>query len=186
MAKNIIKSLFKEIKNKNCKECGGLFKPFTSLQVCCSQECAIDLSKKRVWKAEKQKIIDKTRTRTEWLNLAQVVFNTYIRLRDAKEPCISCGNTNNVKFDAGHLYPVSTSSFLRFNEDNVNKQCSNNCNVNRSGNVLEYRLRLINKIGIERVNYLEEHRHDELRISEVEIKELINVYKKKIKELEKD
>jgi len=68
----------------------------------------------------------------------------------------------------------------------VNKQCSNNCNVNKSGNVLEYRLRLIDKIGIERVNYLEEHRHDELKISEVEIKYLIEKYKKKIKELKKD
>ena len=167
----------------NCRECGKPFKQYKSTVKVCSLECSIELAKKKVWKQEKAKRIDKLRTRTDWLNLLQVVFNSYIRLRDKYLPCISCGNTKPVKYDAGHLYPVSTSSFLRFNEDNVNKQCSNNCNVNKSGNVLEYRLRLIDKIGLERVKYLEENRHKELKITESEIKELIATYKAKIKML---
>jgi hypothetical protein len=184
MAKNIIKSLFKEIKNKNCKECGGLFKPFTSLQVCCSQECAIDLSKKRVWKAEKQKIIDKTRTRTEWLNLAQVVFNTYIRLRDKDKGCITCSKPFRDKYDAGHFFSVGSYPALRFNEDNVQGQCVA-CNQHGHGMQSEYFIQLPKRIGLDRFNVLLEQRKSVLKLSEVEIKELINVYKKKIKELKK-
>jgi len=182
MAKNIIKSLFKEIKNKNCKECGGLFKPFTSLQVCCSQECAIDLSKKRVWKAEKQKIIDNTRTRTEWLNLAQVVFNTYIRLRDKDKGCITCSKPFRDKYDAGHFFSVGSYPALRFNEDNVQGQCVA-CNQHGHGMQSEYFIQLPKRIGLDRFNVLLEQRKSVLKLNELEIKELINVYKKKIKEL---
>ena len=185
MANNIIKSLFKEIKNKNCKECGGLFKPFTSLQVCCSQECAIDLSKKRVWKAEKQKMIDKARTRTEWLNLAQVVFNTYIRLRDKDKGCITCSKPFRDKFDAGHFFSVGSYPALRFNEDNVHGQCVA-CNQHGHGMQSEYFIQLPKRIGLDRFNYLLEQRKSVLKLNELEIKELINVYKKKIKELKKD
>jgi hypothetical protein len=184
MAKNIIKSLFKEIKNKNCKECGGLFKPFTSLQVCCSQECAIDLSKKRVWKAEKQKMIDKARTRTEWLNLAQVTFNTYIRLRDKDKGCITCCKPFRDKYDAGHFFSVGSYPALRFNEDNVQGQCVS-CNQHGHGMQSEYFIQLPTRIGLDRFNILLDQRKSVLKLSEVEIKELINVYKKKIKELKK-
>ncbi len=185
MAKNLINPLHKAIKEKPCRECGENFTPYKSTQVVCSNSCAIELSKKKVWKAEKQKMIDKARTRTEWLNLAQVVFNTFIRLRDAEQPCISCGTRKPVKYDAGHFW-ATTYSGLRFHEDNVHKQCSHNCNMMKSGNHLEYRIRLTKRIGEERVQWLDEHRHDELKFSEVEIKYLIEKYKKKIKELKKD
>lgn len=176
---------YKLIKDKECIECGKLFTPYLSTQKVCSNACAIEQAKKKVWKEERKKMIDKGRNRTDWLNLLQAVFNTYIRKRDKNLGCISCGVEKlspGDKWDAGHFFPT-TFSFLRFNEYNVHKQCSNNCNRYKRGNLHEYRINLIKKIGQERVDWLEANRHKELKLTLLEIKELINVYKKKIKEL---
>ena len=43
---------------------------------------------------------------------------------------------------------------MRFEEDNVNSQCKH-CNYFMSGNLLNYRKNLINKIGLERVERLD-------------------------------
>jgi hypothetical protein len=43
---------------------------------------------------------------------------------------------------------------LRYHHDNINLQCEP-CNTAKSGNQLEYRIRLIKKIGIERVEWIE-------------------------------
>ncbi|MEG2041192.1 MAG: recombination protein NinG, partial [Hafnia sp.] len=45
---------------------------------------------------------------------------------------------------------------LRYTEDNINKQC-HHCNVQLSGNQQQYRLGLIEKIGPERVEALENY-----------------------------
>ena len=103
-------------------------------------------------------------------------------MRDKDLPCISCGTESNVKYDAGHYFPT-TYGFLRFNEDNVHKQCSNNCNLHKSGNFHEYTPRLIERIGKERVDRLHADRHKSLKISVPEIKEKIKEYRAKIKAL---
>lgn len=121
-------------------------------------------------------------TKPDWIKLLQITFNTFIRLRDKDEPCISCGTRKPVKYDAGHYWPT-TYSFLRFNEDNVHKQCSNNCNMKKHGNQAEYRIRLIKRIGLNRVEKLDSDRHKRLDLTIPEIKELIGVYKEKIKQL---
>lgn len=83
-------------------------------------------------------------------------FNRYIRLRDAGQPCISCGNSNpSIKYDAGHYIPAGSCSALRFNEQNVNLQCSQYCNVHRSGNRIPYRAGLVEKYGQAVVDFLD-------------------------------
>jgi hypothetical protein len=52
-----------------------------------------------------------------------------------------------------------------------------------SGNQIEYRKRLIDKIGIERVKWLEEHGLKERRFTKEELREIMLTYKNKIKEL---
>jgi hypothetical protein len=137
-------------------------------------------------KKKKAETKEKLKTKSQHLKELQVIFNKYIRLRDAEEPCISCRTKANVKFDAGHYIAVSESPALRFNEDNVHKQCSNYCNVNKSGNYHAYRFWLLEKIGVERVEALESSRHIPLKLSIDEINELKQVYKAKIKSIEKD
>jgi len=100
-----------------------------------------------------------------------------------KEPCISCRTKANVKYDAGHYISVSESPALRFNEDNVHKQCSNYCNKNKHSNFHAYRFHLIDKIGIEKVEALESSRHIPIHLSIPEIEELKRLYKQKIKDI---
>lgn len=75
---------------------------------------------------------------------------------------------------------------LRYHHDNIHLQCEP-CNTAKSGNQLEYRIRLIKKIGVERVEWLEGNhesphwkKDDYLRI-EAEHKELFKQLLKDLK-----
>lgn len=145
---------------KKCKECGDEFKQFNSIQKLCIK-CAMTAGKATV-KKEKRKEFDKEtkrrkkalKSRNDWLKEAQSVFNKFIRLRDEHLPCISCCRFHNGQYHASHYRSVGACSSLRFNEDNVHKSCYV-CNTQLSGNILEYRIELIKKIGIEKVEWLE-------------------------------
>lgn len=105
---------------------------------------------------------------------AQKYFNAFIRRRDASRGCISCVKT---KIDhAGHYMAQGSSGALRFDEDNVHGQCSG-CNVFKHGNLIEYRINLIKKIGEERVDALEFHRHDVKKWTREELQEIIDRYR---------
>ncbi len=171
----------KKIKDKKCKECGGNFTPFKTTQVVCGAKCAAKLAEAKVWKEKKKVMIENTRTRTEWLALLQIVFNKYIRLRDAGKPCISCDRPLTSKFDAGHFFSVGRYPNLRFCEDNVHGQCVH-CNQHLHGNHLEYNERIQHRISSFNYVVLMNKRNDDLKLTLDEIKELIKVYKLKIKE----
>ena len=179
-----------KLNKRKCKQCGVEFQKTEPLQSVCSIKCSIDrsyqLNKKKREKAlndEVNSMKESLMKRKDWVNLFQKVFNTYIRMRDKNLPCISCGRNNVEEFHAGH-YIASTYQYHRFNEDNVHKQCSQ-CNTHLRGNLIPYRIELIKRIGLERVEYLENTRHMMLEITISELKEKITEYKAKIKELKK-
>lgn len=179
-----------KLKPKKCKQCGDKFEPYTSLSQCCSIKCSLkfnqdkkDQAEAKKWTEEKKVIKDRLKSHSEWLNELQIVFNLFIRLRDKNRVCISCGTNNNVQYHAGHFYSVGAYPNLRFNEDNVHKQCGNNCNKNLHGNLNEYAEHLPVRIGRERFEALKEQRNMPLKLSIPEIKEKIVFYKAKIKEL---
>ena len=175
----------KKIKNKKCKECGAIYTPFNSLQQVCSPKCASILAEKKVWKKKKAELICKSRTRTEWLNMLQVLFNKHIRLRDKDKGCISCGKPlKEGNTDAGHLWPTKYSN-IRFNEFNVNSQCSRPCNKDKSGDINNYRMNFVKRYSEEKLKELDEIAHIEKKYTIEEIQELIKIYKLKIKEHEK-
>lgn len=158
-------------------------KPF---QGWCTPDCAYKWQRVLRDKAERKKdkeLKQSQLTHGDYIQLTQKVFNTFIRLRDRHEPCISCGTRNSVKYDAGHYWAAGNYTYLRFNELNVHKQCSNKCNKHLSGNLTEYRFGLIRKIGEAEVLKLDEQRHMLFKISIPELKEMIIIYKEKIKEL---
>ena len=123
--------------------------------------------------------------------LAQVVFNEYIRERDAAGgshfKCISCGQIKEVRhMDAGHYYNVGHYDGLRFDEDNVHGQCSY-CNRFLHGNLIEYGQNLPERIGLKRFEALKQraayykiHGH---KFTRTEVMEIIEKYKQKIKAL---
>jgi hypothetical protein len=172
-------------KNPNCKD---KFKPKYFLQKHCmeKEECIaleIEMKKATIWKEKRAEWKEDLKTKGDWIKVLQITFNTFIRVRDKELPCISCLKTKVEEFHAGH-YIATTYQYHRFNEDNVHKQCSQ-CNTHLRGNLIPYRIELIKRIGLDRVQYLENTRHMMLELTIPEIQELIKEYKFKTKELKK-
>jgi hypothetical protein len=172
------------MKAKKCKVCKEKFEPLRALQMVCSPQCGYEYANKQKdsdWKQRKAKMKTDLMTRSDYLKLAQAAFNTYIRERDKDRSCISCG-TYNGKMNAGHYMSVGSTPELRFNEDNVHKQCER-CNTFYSGNLINYRISLIERIGIERVEFLERKDHAPDKLTIDEIKNIALKYKKLAKKL---
>lgn len=178
----------KEIKLKECVVCGHEFMPFKTTEKVCSLACALafaksDVEKKnaKAWRKEKKIIKERLKTHKDWLQDLQKVFNEFIRISQKGSSCISCPNPEPT--DAGHYRSVGAHPELRFEEKNVNLQCRK-CNGYWGGNLIEYRKGLIKKYGIEVVEWLEGP-HEPLNLSIPEIKEKINYYRQKIKEMKR-
>lgn len=175
----------KEPKTKSCKVCKVKFTPRASTQVVCSWQCSLAYTSKEKVKRERKDYREKKealKTRREWLNEAQVVFNRYIRERDVDLPCISCGRVAN-SWDAGHYRSVGAAPQLRFNEDNVHKQCVH-CNQHKSGNAIEYRIGLVKRIGTEKVEMLESC-NEPVKWTIDDAKQIKSVYNQKLKLIRK-
>ena len=117
-------------------------------------------------------------------NKLQDIFNEFIRLRDAGQPCISCGETKTLQ--AGHYWAVGGYDGLRFDEDNVHGECAR-CNCFDESHLIGYGVHLRAKIGEERYNALYERAADYKRNgykwSRSELLEKIEYYQQKVKEL---
>lgn len=151
----------KKYRQKKCKAstCGKMFTPARFGQVTCDYRCAIQYTKdKKEVKAKrdlrKARQDFKLRDKKHQRYLAQAAFNKFIRLRDQGKPCISCRRLNPGQIQAGHYRTTAAAPQLRFCEDNVHAQCAQ-CNHMKSGNIGEYRIELVRRIGIERVEWLE-------------------------------
>ena len=152
------------IKSKPCKCCKALFTPVRPLARACSPLCAMDLVRQA--NAKKAKLLEsanrketkakleKLKTRSEWLADCQKLFNAWIKIRDRDLPCVSCGITTAQIWHAGHFKSVGASPANRFNPLNVAKQCPQ-CNLFKSGNLLNYRIELVKRIGLDQVEKLE-------------------------------
>lgn len=99
------------------------------------------------------------KTRSEYMKEAQAAFNAFIRVRDQNKLCISSNKPLSKGgvgggFDCGHYRSVGSASHLRFNLFNAHGQ-SKHDNRYLSGNVVDYRINLIKRIGLDRVEKLE-------------------------------
>ncbi|WP_034752986.1 recombination protein NinG [Chryseobacterium daeguense] len=182
----------KEIKPKKCAVCGEEFIPFRTTQKVCSTTCAISFGKSniqkqeaRAWQKEKKVRKEKLKTHKDWLQDLQKVFNEFIRERDKGLPCISCGCKIEGNGHASHFFSVGSHPNLRFNENNVHVSCVE-CNLHKHGNLAEYSIRLPKRIGLELYSNLVLHKNLALKLSVPEIKEKIEYYRKKIKELKNE
>ena len=176
-----------QLKKKKCNICKCEYDPISSMQKVCGFKCSlilVETDKKKKFDDETKRLKASIKTRAQWLKEAQVEFNKFIRLRDAKEPCISCGRDHQGQYHAGHYRTVGAHPELRFNELNCHKQCAP-CNNHLSGNILEYRISLAKKIGSEKLEWLEGP-HELHSLSVDEIKLLKEKYKNKVKDIEND
>ena len=113
---------------------------------------------------------------------AQLYFNKYIRERDKNSRCISCDNGKPEQ--AGHYFSAGHHQALRFNEMNCWGQCLR-CNHFLRGNLINYRLGLLIRIGEAKLTELENlaayykrtgFKHDRLSLIET-----IITYRNKLK-----
>jgi hypothetical protein len=175
----------KPVKKKKCRICRTEFPPFSSTQVICGPKCAIELiyqNREKEFKRETKRLKEKIKTKAQWLREAQQSFNRYIRARDEGQACISCQQPPKKK-NAGHWLSAGAHPELRFNEDNCHLQCEH-CNSYLSGNQIRYRAHLIEKIGQERVDWLEGP-HDAKHYTIDDLKEIKATYNARALELEK-
>lgn len=176
-------------KPKKCRICRETFTPVKSLQAVCGPKCALevvtrrrDRERKSIEKMERRELRaskERIKPRSEHLREAQAAFNAYIRLRDARETCISCGRNHEGQYHAGHYRTVGANPELRFHEDNVHKQCAP-CNNHKSGDIVNYRMNLVRKIGAEKVEWLEGP-HEPLRLSIEDLKQIKAKYRAKVR-----
>ena len=133
----------------------------------------------------------------KWMkNKAKTITHKYIRLRDKDLPCISCGrfeheidspNWDHI-WDAGHYLTRAAFPELKYCEINIHKQCVR-CNTApkfHGQDVMvrdQYRINLIAKIGLEKVEWLEGP-HEIPKITTDYLKQIQETYKRKTKEIE--
>ncbi len=162
---------------RKCRHCGERSLAETMVIVplgaFCNFDCATlhgkanqDKGRKIKQKAERKELRErkeKLKTAGDYIKEAQAAVNKYVRIRDEKKPCVSCGRANVSVFggykgacgwDAGHYRSRGAASHLRFNVLNIHKQCAG-CNRFGSGMAHDYRIELIRRIGLDNVEQLE-------------------------------
>lgn len=156
---------------KKCRNpaCGQTFTPQRMGQHVCSPLCGLaikdvnqDKAKKAMAHAERlatRETKERLKTRGDHIKDSQQAFNEFIRLRDqiAGHPCISSGRPldwSGNAVDAGHYRSRGSAPHLRFDERNCHAQ-SKQDNRFLSGNIADYRIGLIERIGLSAVVLLE-------------------------------
>ena len=109
------------------------------------------------------------------LKKAQDVVNRYIRERDKDRGCIAC---NGPVEHAGHYFSQGHHSALRYDETNIHGSCAK-CNLFLHGNLIHYRMGLVERYGEQYVKDLEQKakQNKTYKWSRNELEEIINRYK---------
>jgi len=183
----------KQPKPKKCRvaTCRVSFVPSRMGQAVCSPACALvdapknqDKARKAIDQRERREIKvrkEKLKSRADHLKDTQQAFNAWVRERDAELPCISCGRHHQGKYDAGHYRTVGSNPALRFEPLNCHRQCSP-CNTQLSGNIVNYRIELVKRIGADSVEWLEGP-HEAKKYTVEELKAMTAEYRAKTREL---
>lgn len=161
----------KAARQKKCAICGNKFQPQGSFDKTCADfECKVKYGEKaaekskanrekaeRIAAKESRKVIrmklETMKPLSYWADKTQRAVNAYIRELRKGMPCISCGKHRTV-YDVGHYRSRGASPATRYVHENLWLQCIP-CNQHKSGNAIEYRINLVKKIGLERVEWLE-------------------------------
>lgn len=186
----------KKVRSKKCKICGSEFQTYDSFRKWCCPDCGVKYAQEQL-KKQREKAIAK-RNREEKLKIkavkesqkstgdltseAQSAVNRYIRLRDDGKECISCGTPLVSEklgggFDAGHYRSRGSSPQLRFYTLNIHGQCKR-CNRYLGGNYHQFRLGLIERLGVKKVEQIdvdERPRH----YSKEDLKRIKQIFSKK-------
>lgn len=180
-----------------CPHCRQTYKPARMGQKSCLEmDCIIKAGQARKAKeaakqakAERREIRarkDKLKTRRDYINEAQRAFNKFIRVRDSGKSCICCGKAiplaeTGGSGDAGHYRSVGSAPHLRFDERNCHLQ-DKQCNRWGAGRAVDYRIGLIQRIGLQAVEALEADQEPR-KHTIAELVAIRDTYRAKLKEL---
>lgn len=181
-------------RKKRCKVCQVMFAPARDFQAVCGEiACALAhapanqvRARKTLAEIDRKEIKvrkEKLKSRAEHLKDTQIAFNAWVRARGAELACISCGRHHQGKYDAGHYRTVGSNPALRFEPLNCPRQCSP-CNTQLSGNIVNYRIELVKRIGTDKVDWLEGP-HEPKKYTVDEMKAMAAEYRAKTRELKK-
>ncbi|WKS98326.1 recombination protein NinG [Gallibacterium anatis] len=191
------------MKTYQCAVCKKQFvKKISSLQKVCSYQCALAFAeaekKKKQEKLDRQERIknrkrlkaykEANKTHNDLIKEAQSAVNKYIRMRDENKECISCGTPLISEklgggFDAGHYRSRGAAPHLRFYTLNIFGQCKR-CNRYLGGNYHEYRIGLIGRLGIDKVEAIESDQRPR-HYSDEDLRRIKRIFNKKVNLLAK-
>jgi hypothetical protein len=186
-------------QDKSCAHCGKPFQPRSMAHTVCTPRCLLaqikakekaQKERAKVERAKDRATKEKNKTLPTLHKEARFWFNRWIRLRDAAEPCISCGapppdlSGMHAGRDAGHYRSVGSAGHLRYTEANVAAQCVH-CNQYLAGNPVGYRKGLIERRGPDVVEALEDNNAPE-KWTRDQVRAIRDDYKARCKALEKE
>ena len=190
------------MKPRKCKAkgCGIAFTPQRMGQSACSPPCAIEIARAKKEQAETRARSDARKADRqkreqmkgipELKKEAQREFNRYIRARDKRNgfACICCGlplewGRFGGAVDAGHYRSTGSADHLRFDEDNCHAQRAD-CNRYGAGRAVDYRVGLVGRIGLQRVEALEAN-NASIKWLRDDLRAIRDLYRAKARQLEK-
>lgn len=180
---------------RDCAHCKTVFQPQRMGQRVCSPICAARLVRetKKVERVQTKARKEAIKTIPQLIKEAQVEFNAYRRLSDklAGHPCISCGRPldwgtdgGSHQVDAGHYRSTGSAAHLRFDERNVHAQCVN-CNRYGSGRAVDYRIGLVNRLGLDAVEALEAD-NTPIKWDRDTLRQIKTIYRAKLRDLKRN
>lgn len=180
---------------RKCRVCGEAYTPRSTTQKACSPQCALQLAGKerekreRAAAAERRKLdklaLERLKSRSDHMREAQVAFNAWVRERDRGRPCVSCDRPDDGQHQrhASHYRSRGACPELAFEPLNVHASCAQ-CNSMKSGNIVEYRIRLRERIGDDALAWVEGP-HPAKKYTIEELKEIKARYRRLTRELKK-
>lgn len=126
------------------------------------------------------------KTRSKLVRELDRVFSIYIRMRDANldgfAECVTCGKVDQWKsLQCGHF--MSRGKYAtRWDEQNCGTQCKK-CNIFNQGEQFKFSIHLDQRYGEGSSDALLLRSNQTVKFSNDELKQMIEVYKEKIKDL---
>ena len=161
-----------------CKECFAdfLFNSEQGKEILLKQTIRIKKQEKKEQRKKDKEIKEEIKNLKELKSDLQILINRIVRLIDTEKGCISCEHGWETpatrRMDAGHYFTVGANGFLRFNVNNIYKQCSV-CNIHFSANIPNYRKGIIKIYGAKQLEIIDnlKSKYHNLKFTKDEIRQ---------------
>lgn len=178
----------KEEQIKLCNQCKKR-KRYINLSFCffCYKQREMQKREEKKQRKKERHLNSKTYQKSEYKRLSKQawhLFSLYVRTKvidfQGFTYCYTCGIRKHYsELQAGHCFHKGSGRYkaLDFDERNIKQQCIF-CNKFKHGMGAEFVLKLVQEYGIEVVEEMKRRRQNEMPLSNDDLKEIINKFKK--------